>query len=73
MYFLFFFWEAGHHLPGTLGTTAASHQQIRHADIQELQQKTAGGNTHAAVVGEHPVQRHWRKETLGHYKKRGLY
>ena len=50
-------------LPPTLGTTAASHQQLRHAHIQELQQETAGGDTHTAVVGEHPVQRHWEENT----------
>lgn len=47
-----------HYSPTTLGTTAASHQQLRHTDIQELQQKTTGGNTHTAVVGEHPIQCH---------------
>lgn len=40
------------------GTTGAPHQQIRHADVQELQQQTAGGGTHSAVVGEHAVQSH---------------
>lgn len=46
------------HLPSTLGTTG---QQIRHTDIQELQQQTAGGNTHTAVVGEHPVKCDWEE------------
>lgn len=48
-------------LPSTLRTSATSHQQLRHTDIQELQQKTAGGNTHAAVVGENPIQCHWEE------------
>lgn len=51
------------HLPYTLGTTVAPHQQLRHADIQELQQKTACGHTHRAVVGKHSIQCDW--ETKG--------
>lgn len=47
-----------HDLPSTVRTSGTSHQQLRHTDIQEFQQQTAGGNTHAAVVGEHPIQCH---------------
>ena len=47
------------YLLSTVWASTAPHQQLRQADVQELQQEATSGNTHAAVVGEHPVQRHW--------------
>lgn len=45
-------------VPSTPWTSTAPHQQLRQADIQELQQKATSGNPRTAVVGEHPIQRH---------------
>ncbi|PWA14518.1 hypothetical protein CCH79_00011025 [Gambusia affinis] len=37
-------------LPYTLDTIAAPHQQLRHADIQELQQEAARSHAHTVVI-----------------------
>lgn len=49
--------------PHGVALAAASHQQLRHAHIQKLQQQAAGGCAQQAVIGEHAIQRHcgWRE------------
>lgn len=48
----------------TVRTSAAPHQQLGQADVQELQQEAMRGNPHTAVVGEHPVQGHYEEEQV---------
>lgn len=45
-------------LPCALGASGGPHQELRQADVQELQQKAARGRPRAAVAGEHAVQGH---------------